>query len=333
PAVQREDDLVPDRAGRLGRRALRLVSRRPEHAPLRARGDLGGRGRGGGDRHPCDRREAENHRAERGHDCARRRPLLPVPDVHLAGHGQWHLRLAPDGLRGRRRRYLRLTGPDRRRRDHHSIGRGPAHLVRHPGGRLGQPGLRSPAGVVHRLLAQGNPRKSPRSAPGGWMELELKGRVAVVTGTSVGIGREIARVLAAEGVQTVVTARRAHLLATLQDEVERAGGPRPLAVPLDLYEAEAATRLRDAAPAASGHVDILINNARGSRTVPWNSADSVWDESFSINFTAVRRLTQALLPGMIERRWGRVLCVTGSAEPTTVNAAVAAKAGVHAWAK
>jgi 3-oxoacyl-[acyl-carrier protein] reductase len=56
-------------------------------------------------------------------------------------------------------------------------------------------------------------------------------------------------------------------------------------------------------------------------------------ESFSINFTAVRRLTQALLPGMIERRWGRVLCVTGSAEPSTVNAAVAAKAGVHAWAK
>jgi len=165
------------------------------------------------------------------------------------------------------------------------------------------------------------------------MELELKGRVAVVTGTSVGIGREIARVLAAEGVQTVVTARRANLLATLQDEVERAGGPRPLAVPLDLYEAEAAARLRDAALAAYGHVDILINNAGGSRTVPWDSPDSVWDESFSINFTAVRRLTQALVPGMIERRWGRVLCVTGSAEPSTVNAAVAAKAGVHAWAK
>jgi NAD(P)-dependent dehydrogenase (short-subunit alcohol dehydrogenase family) len=55
------------------------------------------------------------------------------------------------------------------------------------------------------------------------MELELKGRVAVVTGTSVGIGREIAKVLAAEGVQTVVTARRATLLATLQEEIERAG--------------------------------------------------------------------------------------------------------------
>lgn len=165
------------------------------------------------------------------------------------------------------------------------------------------------------------------------MELELKGKVAVVTGTSVGIGREIARVLAAEGVRTIVTARRANLLATLQDEIERAGGPRPLAVPLDLYVADAAHRLRDAALGAYGRVDILINNAGGSRTVPWDSPDSVWDESFSINFTAVRRLTQTLLPGMIERRWGRVLCVTGSAEPSTVNAAVAAKAGVHAWAK
>jgi 3-oxoacyl-[acyl-carrier protein] reductase len=165
------------------------------------------------------------------------------------------------------------------------------------------------------------------------MDLELKGRVAVVTGTSVGLGREIARVLAAESVQTVVVARRANLLATLQDEIERAGGPRPLALPLDLHAPEAATRIRDAALAAYGRVDILINNAGGSRPIPWDSPDAAWDESFSINFTAVRRTTQALLPGMIERRWGRVLCVTGSAEPSSVNAAVAAKAGVHAWAK
>jgi 3-oxoacyl-[acyl-carrier protein] reductase len=165
------------------------------------------------------------------------------------------------------------------------------------------------------------------------MDLELKGRVAVVTGTSVGIGREIARVLAAEGVQTVVTARRAALLTTLQDEIERAGGPRPLALPLDLYAPDAPGRLRDAALAAYGRVDILINNAGGSRPIAWDAPDAAWDESFSLNFTAVRRTTQALLPGMIERRWGRILCVTGSAEPSTVNAAVAAKAGVHAWAK
>lgn len=165
------------------------------------------------------------------------------------------------------------------------------------------------------------------------MDLELRGKVAVVTGASVGIGREIAKVLASEGVHTAVIARRANLLATLQDEIEREGGSRPLALPIDLYGPDAAARIRDAALSAYGRVDILINNAGGSRTIPWDSPDAAWDESFSLNFTAVRRTTQALLPGMIERRWGRILCVTGSAEPSTVNAAVAAKAGVHAWAK
>ena len=165
------------------------------------------------------------------------------------------------------------------------------------------------------------------------MDLELNGRIAVITGCSVGIGREVARVLAAEGARTVVIARRAGLLETLQEEIERAGGVRPLALPVDLYDRSAPERVRDAALEACGRVDILVNNAGGSRPMPWDSPDDAWDESFAINFTAVRKITQALLPGMIERRWGRVVCVTGTAEPAQVNAAVAAKAGVHAWAK
>ena len=75
------------------------------------------------------------------------------------------------------------------------------------------------------------------------MDLGLKDKVAVITGASIGIGLAVAEGLAAEGVQTVVTARRANLLATLQDEIERAGGPRPVAVPLDLYEAGAGAAL------------------------------------------------------------------------------------------
>ena len=165
------------------------------------------------------------------------------------------------------------------------------------------------------------------------MDLELAGRTAVVTGCSVGIGREIARVLAAEGVATLVVARRGELLKTLQDEVEAAGWTRPHALAIDLADRASAARVRDEALARLGHVDILVNNAGGSRPTAMDAPDGVWDESFAINFTAVRGLTQALLPGMIERRWGRILCVTGSAEPSTVNAAVAAKAGVHAWAK
>jgi 3-oxoacyl-[acyl-carrier protein] reductase len=165
------------------------------------------------------------------------------------------------------------------------------------------------------------------------MDLEVKDRVAVITGCSVGIGRDTAKVLAAEGAQTVIVARRGPLLETLAKEIEQAGGVKPMAVTLDLYDRAAPERLRDTVLGAYGRADILVNNAGGSRPMPWNSPDEAWDESFSINFTAVRKLTQALLPGMIERRWGRVVCVTGTAEPAQVNAAVAAKAGVHAWAK
>jgi 3-oxoacyl-[acyl-carrier protein] reductase len=165
------------------------------------------------------------------------------------------------------------------------------------------------------------------------MDLELAGRTAVVTGCSVGIGREIARVLAAEGVATLIVARREGLLKTLQDEIETAGGPRPHALAVDLADRASAARVREEARARLGHVDILVNNAGGSRPTAVDAPDPVWDESFAINFTAVRRLTRELLPGMIERRWGRIVNVTGSAEPSGTNAANPAKAAVHAWAK
>ena len=165
------------------------------------------------------------------------------------------------------------------------------------------------------------------------MDLELRGRTAVVTGCSVGIGREIARVLAAEGAATLIVARRGELLKTLQDEIDAAGWPRPHALAVDLAQAAAPARVRDEALAHLGHVDILVNNAGGSRPTAFDAPDSVWDESFAINFIAVRRLTQALLPGMIERRWGRIVNITGSSEPAGTNAAGPAKAAVHAWAK
>lgn len=165
------------------------------------------------------------------------------------------------------------------------------------------------------------------------MDLELAGRTAVVTGCSVGIGREIARVLAAEGVVTLVVARRDALLKTLQDEIETAGWTRPHALAVDLADRASAARVREEALARLGHVDILVNNAGGSRPTAVDAPDTVWDESFAINFTAVRRLTRELLPGMMERRWGRIVNITGSSEPSSTNAANPAKAAVHAWAK
>src|SRR5260370_24855150 len=104
------------------------------------------------------------------------------------------------------------------------------------------------------------------------MDCEVKGRVAVITGCSVGIGRETAKVLAAEGAQTVVVARRGQLLATLADEIAAAGGARPLAVTMDLYDRVAPEQLRAAVLDAYGRADILVNNAGGSPAPPLDSA-------------------------------------------------------------
>lgn len=165
------------------------------------------------------------------------------------------------------------------------------------------------------------------------MDLALKSRVAVVTGASVGIGREIAKVLATEGARTVVIARRGALLASLGDEIEKNGGTRPLTITADLYDHASPGRIRDEVIKQFGHIDILINNAGGSRATTIDAGDDVWDESFAINFTAVRKMTQAFLPVMRQRQWGRIINITGSMEPHDINAANAAKAGVHAWAK
>lgn len=165
------------------------------------------------------------------------------------------------------------------------------------------------------------------------MDLQLQGRVAVVTGASAGIGRGIAAVLAKEGAQMVLVARRVSLLQQLAGEIARSDGPAPLVIPVDLQEREAPRRAAEAVLEKLGRADILVNNAGGSRPLPIDASDDLWDEALSVNFTAVRKMAQALLPAMRARRWGRIINITGSLEPRVVNGANVAKAGVHIWAK
>jgi 3-oxoacyl-[acyl-carrier protein] reductase len=164
------------------------------------------------------------------------------------------------------------------------------------------------------------------------MDLKLKSRTAVVTGASIGIGRAIARGLALEGVRVIGVARREELLDTLVQEIKAAGGTI-IPVVQDIVAEGAADKLAARTIAELGHVDILVNNAGGSRPLPVDAPDSSWDEAITLNFTSYRKLAHALLPQMIERRWGRIINVTGKSEPEGLNAAFAAKAAVHAWAK
>ena len=165
------------------------------------------------------------------------------------------------------------------------------------------------------------------------MDLQLLGKAALVTGSRMGIGRAIAKGLAAEGVRIAAVARRTQLLEELADEIERVPGPRPVLITQDIMAADAAMQLRDAALAGLGHVDILVNCAGGSRPLPLDAPEDKWEEAITLNFTRQRQITHALLPQMIERHWGRIINITGKSEPDRLNAAFAAKAAMHAWAK
>jgi 3-oxoacyl-[acyl-carrier protein] reductase len=165
------------------------------------------------------------------------------------------------------------------------------------------------------------------------MDLQLRGKTALVTGASMGIGRAIAKALAAEGVQVVAAARRIELMEAMADEVAARQQPRPILLKQDVMEEDAAAKLSAAARAAVGRIDILVNNAGGSRVLPIDAPEERWIEAMTLNFTRPRQLAHALLPEMIENRWGRIINITGKSEPEHLNAAFSAKAGLHAWAK
>ena len=165
------------------------------------------------------------------------------------------------------------------------------------------------------------------------MDLQLAGKTALVTGASRGIGRAIALGLAREGAKVAISARRVNLLDELAREIISARSSEPLVLEADLYKEGAAEKLAAEAEKALGRVDILINAAGGSRPFPFEATKEQWAEGILVNFVRLRELSHALVPGMMARRWGRIVNITGSSEPRSLNAANSAKAAVHAWAK
>ena len=161
------------------------------------------------------------------------------------------------------------------------------------------------------------------------MDLQISGKAALVTGASAGIGRAIARSLAAEGVRLAVVARRREMLESLEREV----GARLVIIEQDFMTEDAARRIADAALAGLGAVDILINNAGGSRAFKLDTGDAQWNEAMTLNFTRQRQLTHLLLEQMMARKWGRIVSITGKSEPDGINGAFCAKAAMHSWSK
>ena len=119
---------------------------------------------------------------------------------------------------------------------------------------------------------------------------DLEGRVALVTGASSGLGRHFALVLAQAGATVIAGARRLDRLEALVAEIETAGGDA-LAVRLDVTEADSVEAAFDAAEAAFGLVDIVVNNAGVGIGVPLEAMrDDEWQRTLDTNLTAVHRV-------------------------------------------
>lgn len=146
---------------------------------------------------------------------------------------------------------------------------------------------------------------------------ELVGKVALVTGASRGIGRAVAVALARAGADVAVHYR------TREDAARETAGQvtamrrRRLVVAADVSVAAEVTRLAAAVEAGLGPVDILINNAGAARLVPLEQVtEQVFDEMLAVNLKSAFLLTQAVLPGMRARSWGRIINLSSVAAQT-----------------
>lgn len=165
------------------------------------------------------------------------------------------------------------------------------------------------------------------------MNLYLKGKTAIVTGASQGLGRAIAKELAIEGVKVFATARNKDKLNSFKAEVILAGGIEPIIFIQDIMEIDSPDNIATAAIAALGHIDILINNVGQSRQVDITGPEETWIESVTLDFDRPRQLTQQLLPHMIERKQGVILNLSSTYELRNINVSAVAKASVVAWSK
>jgi NADP-dependent 3-hydroxy acid dehydrogenase YdfG len=141
------------------------------------------------------------------------------------------------------------------------------------------------------------------------MTTSIRGKVALVTGASRGIGRAAALSLARAGADVAVTARSGDALAGLAEEIE-ACGVRALAVPADATQADDVERLRERTLEALERVDILVNNVGIARYASFEEltvADYDW--MMNTNMRSTFLVTKAFLPGMLEHGQGAVVFV------------------------
>jgi 3-oxoacyl-[acyl-carrier protein] reductase len=166
------------------------------------------------------------------------------------------------------------------------------------------------------------------------MDLNLTGKTALVTAASGGIGRGVAEALAAAGVHVAISGRTRASLEEVAETLAASAGGRPKIVVGDVCAAGGPAEIAaEAASALGGRIDILVNNAGGARPIGGEVDESYWEESFTLNFLAARRLAERVIPAMKAARWGRIISMSGALVAPKLNAAAPAKAALASWSR
>jgi 3-oxoacyl-[acyl-carrier protein] reductase len=169
------------------------------------------------------------------------------------------------------------------------------------------------------------------------MDLRIKGKAALVCGANRGLGLAAAASLVREGARVILAARTQAALEQAADGLHRTSGADVGFFAVDLSQPDQVTALAEYALRNLGQVDILVNNAGGP---PFGTflefGDADWLAAFHLNLLSAVRLTKALLPGMMERKWGRIINLTSIAVRQPIDGLIlsnAVRAAVHGWAK
>lgn len=146
------------------------------------------------------------------------------------------------------------------------------------------------------------------------MDLGLKNKVALVAAGSRGLGRAVAEELAVEGAALVLCAREPGTLAETAAAIADSTGAHVLAVPADVTEVDQITRVIESANERFGRIDILVTNAGGPPAGRFEQITrEQWEQASRLTLFSAIELARQVLPGMKERRWGRILNITSIA--------------------
>jgi len=169
------------------------------------------------------------------------------------------------------------------------------------------------------------------------MELGLKGKVALVTAASRGLGRAIANEFAAEGAALVICSRNADDISAAAQSIESETGAKVVALTADVSDPVQVDRLVERANIEFGRIDILVTNAGGPPSGTFESLSlESWVTAFRLTLMSVVNLARQVLPGMKQRRWGRILNVTSIAAKQPVDNLILSnslRAGVTGFAR